>query len=54
MKLRLVPWLTDSSIKFLNNLFKWYPSIVDEKISVLEFGGGGIQHYIFFKKAVKY
>jgi hypothetical protein len=40
MKLRLVPWLTDSSIKFLNNLFKWYPSIVDEKISVLEFGGG--------------
>lgn len=40
MKLRLQPWFTDSCATFLNNLFKWYPDCINERLSVLEWGGG--------------
>lgn len=38
--LRIVPWWSDGCVKFLNNLFKWYPKFHASRVSVLEFGGG--------------
>lgn len=49
MKLRIQPWFTDSCTTFLNNLFKWYPQCVEDRISVLEFGGGNSSIYFLQK-----
>lgn len=45
MRLRIVPWFTDDSIVFLNNLFKWYPQTLKKRLSMLEFGGGNSTVY---------
>jgi len=49
MQLRVNPWFTDASIKFLNNFFKWYPGLIEEKITVLEWGGGNSSIYFLQK-----
>jgi hypothetical protein len=38
--LRVIPWFTDGCSTFLQNLFKWLPKLVGERLLVLEFGGG--------------
>lgn len=49
MKLRVQPWLTDSCVYFLNNLFKWYPTFIKNKVTVLEWGGGNSTLYFLGK-----
>src|ERR1700722_15672861 len=51
-KLRLVPWLTDSCVLFLNNLFKWLPAVMQGNLTALEFGGGNTTLY-FLQKGIK-
>jgi hypothetical protein len=51
-KLRVSPWLTDSCVVFLNNLFKWLPIISTNSLSVLEFGGGNSTLF-FLQKGIK-
>lgn len=50
MFLRITPWIADASIHFLNNLFKWYPDLIKQKLSVLEWGGGNSTIYFLQKK----
>lgn len=50
MFLRITPWIADASIQFLNNLFKWYPTLINKKLSVLEWGGGNSTIYFLQKK----
>ena len=50
MFLRITPWIADASIHFLNNLFKWYPNLIKQKLSVLEWGGGNSTIYFLQKK----
>jgi hypothetical protein len=38
--IRAVPWFTDEATRFINNLFKWYPSFINRRVSVLEVGSG--------------
>jgi len=45
-----MPWLTDSCTLFLNNIFKWLPSITHSQLTVLEFGGGNSTLYFLQKK----
>lgn len=52
MILRALPWMTQESINFLNNLFKWYPVSKDRKLTVCEFGGGNSTIY-FLQKGCK-
>jgi len=51
MILRTLPWITQDSINFLNNFFKWYPVEKDKKLKVCEFGGGEF-YDIFFTKGL--
>lgn len=48
--LRVTPWFTDSCVIFLNNLFKWLPSVVNYQLTLLEFGGGNSTLYFLQKK----
>ena len=45
MKIRIHPWFTDACSTFLNNLFKWYPETIKERLTVLEWGGGNSTIY---------
>lgn len=47
--LRVVPWWTDGLSTFLNNVFKWYPSLIERPIQALEFGGGNSTFYLLGK-----
>lgn len=49
MILRTLPWFTDDSILFLNNLFKWYPKEINKELTLLEFGGGNSTLYFLQK-----
>jgi len=49
-RLRVIPWWTDDCSTFLNNLFKWYPTSLNRKMTVLEFGGGNSTFYLLSKK----
>ncbi len=49
MKLRIMPWLTDGSVDFLNNVFKWYPTYLGRQLRVLEFGCGNSTLYFASK-----
>lgn len=49
--LRVVPWWTDGCSTFLNNIFKWYPSLLKRKLIGLEFGGGNSSFYLLGKGA---
>jgi len=40
INLRTIPWLTSETIRFLNNLLRWYPLYVKRKINILEIGSG--------------
>lgn len=40
INLRTTPWLTSETIRFLNNLLRWYPLYVKRKINILEIGSG--------------
>ncbi len=51
MKLRINPWFTDACTVFLNNLFKWYPKMLKERFTVLEWGGGNSTLYFLQKGA---
>lgn len=55
MKIRINPWFTDDSTRFLNNLFKWFPQVLKNggKMNVLEWGGV-ILPSGFCKKGVKF
>ena len=47
---RIIPWWSDSAIVFLNNIFKWYPSLLRRQCSVLETGGGNSSLYLLNKR----
>jgi hypothetical protein len=51
-KLRVSPWWTDACVAFLNNLFKWYPAVAEQPLTVLEFGGGNSTLF-FLQKGFK-
>lgn len=40
INLRTIPWFTSETIRFLNNLLRWYPLYVRRKINILEIGSG--------------
>lgn len=49
MIIRTAPWMTQKSISFLNNFFKWYPSYLQRELYLLEFGCGNSTIYFLQK-----
>ena len=49
MKIRCLPWYTQDCITFLNNLFKWFPGVLQKTPTVLEIGGGNSTLYYLSK-----
>ena len=49
MNIRCLPWFTPDCITFLNNLFKWYPGLLDRSPTALEIGGGNSTLYFLSK-----
>jgi len=49
MILRCLPWYTEGSISFINNLMKWYPNVLNRNLKVLEIGAGNSTLYFLSK-----
>lgn len=47
--MRVLPWLPDDAIAFLNTLFKWWPLLLGRPLKVLEFGCGNSTLYFASK-----
>lgn len=49
---RAIPWLTSETIRFLNNIFRWYPYYLNRKINILEIGSGNSTFFFLSKPDV--
>ncbi len=49
--LRTVPWWTDESTRFLANLLKWYPGVLQRRPTVFEVGSGNSTFFFLGKGA---
>jgi hypothetical protein len=49
MLLRVLPWITEDCIAFLNGIFKWLPYHLGRPLNVLEIGSGNSTLYFWSK-----
>jgi hypothetical protein len=53
INLRTLPWFTTETIKFLNNVLRWYPLYLKRDINILEVGCGNSSFFFLSKPKIK-